>query len=68
MEQQINDMLAFSRGGQYESKPVDLNQLLHEMLQMLDPLVAEQGIHLHHSGLLTAAAMTTGNHSALLER
>lgn len=66
MEQQINDMLAFSRGGQYESKPVDLNQLLHEMLQMLDPLVAEQGIHLHHSGLLTAAAMTTGNHSALL--
>jgi len=67
MEQQINDMLAFSRGGQYEPQPVDLNQLLREMLHTLDPIVREQGIHLQQSGTLTGAEMkVSGNYSALL--
>ena len=66
MEQQINDMLAFSRGGQYESQPVDLSRLLHEMLQILAPQASEKGIHLRHSGVRTTPAMVTGNHSALL--
>ncbi|MCB1751625.1 MAG: hypothetical protein KDI74_07860, partial [Gammaproteobacteria bacterium] len=67
MEQQINDMLAFSRGGKYEPQPVDLNRLMHEMLQMLDPVVEEQGINLRYSGVpALKPAMVTGNHSALL--
>jgi two-component system sensor histidine kinase FlrB len=66
MEQQINDMLAFSRGGQYEPQPVDLSLLLREMLQTLDPITRELGIHLRESGAPAGPVMVTGNHSALL--
>ena len=66
MEQQINDMLAFSRGGQYEPRPVDLNQLLREMLQTLAPMAKERRVELRLSGVPATPAMATGNYSALL--
>ncbi|MCB1903975.1 MAG: HAMP domain-containing histidine kinase, partial [Gammaproteobacteria bacterium] len=63
---QINDMLAFSRGGQYEPRPVDLNQLLREMLQTLAPMAKERRVELRLSGVPATPAMATGNYSALL--
>jgi len=66
MEQQINDMLAFSRGGQYELQPMDLRQLLREILQTLEPIASEQGIQLRDAAMPATPATVTGNHSALL--
>ena len=42
MERQINDMLAFARGGQYEPESACLSHILEQMVQTLAPLFAEQ--------------------------
>lgn len=66
MESQVNDMLAFARGGQFESAPIILSELFDELLESLEtPCLA------HHATLETdftiaADATIHGNQAALL--
>lgn len=66
MEQQIEDMLAFSRGGRFEPVPVDLNELLLETAETLEAIADEQAIQVHHKRFSKKPAVVMGNHSALL--
>ena len=66
MEQQINDMLTFARGGQYQMCPVDLKMLLQLMVQTLEPIVQQHDIQLHQSVATAGSALVTGNQDALL--
>lgn len=66
MEQQIEEMLAFSRGGRFEPVPVELNGLLLEMTESLEVVASEQTVRVHHAESSTTPAMVLGNHGALL--
>ncbi len=67
IECQINDMLAFARGGQYEVETVNLGQLLQELAQTLESPATQRKVTIELSGLeKQGISRIRGNHSALL--
>ncbi|MCB1760771.1 MAG: HAMP domain-containing histidine kinase [Gammaproteobacteria bacterium] len=67
MEQQINDMLAFTRGADVDrSQQIDLTQLTSEVNDTLAPLAAEHGLTLGLEIETATPATIRGNRSALL--
>jgi len=67
IERQINDMLAFARGGQYEVKTVNLGQLLQELVQTLEAPATQRNVTIQLSGMEDQdISRIKGNHSALL--
>ncbi len=65
MESQINDMLAFARGGRYEPVQLALGPLLEELVQTLQPLARERQVTLRLTGA-GKTAQVLGNRDALL--
>ncbi len=65
VERQINDMLSYARGAEYQLHPLSLNKLLHELRQTLEPIARERNIALsgNDSG---ESAVIRGDRSALL--
>ncbi len=66
MERQINDMLAFARGGQYSPEPVAISAMLQELAQMLEPILQHGNAHYELSDNTTGDCSISGNHDALL--
>ncbi|MCG8429181.1 MAG: HAMP domain-containing histidine kinase [Chromatiales bacterium] len=66
MERQINDMLAFARGGQYEPESACLSHILEQMVQTLAPLFAEQQAEIVLDDRSQGDAVICGNADALL--
>ncbi len=65
MERQINDMLAFTRGGQYSPELFDLIPLLEETIQMLDPGLKKNSAKLSFTNLIPGRCIVSGNRDAL---
>ena len=65
MERQINDMLAFTRGGQYTPELFDLVPLLEEIIQMLDPGLKENNSEIVFTNLIPGRCIISGNRDAL---
>ncbi len=65
MERQINDMLAFTRGGQYTPELFDLVPLLEEIIQMLDPGLKENDSEIVFTNLIPGRCIVSGNRDAL---
>lgn len=65
MERQINDMLAFTRGGQYSPELFDLIPLLEETIQMLDPGLKKIGAEFDFYNSITGRCIISGNRDAL---
>lgn len=66
IESQINDMLAFARGGQFELAPVVIKELVAELLQSLETPCQTYGATLEYRGELQAGVRVSGNQAALL--
>jgi two-component system sensor histidine kinase FlrB len=66
MERQINDMLAFARGGQYEPETIWLTQVLDEMVQTLEPLFKHQNASIILDDQTSGDLAISGNADALL--
>ena len=66
MERQINQMLAFARGGRFKPRKVDLVPLLHELVQQLEPQALENGLQLDLMDESGGQAEILGNPDALL--
>ena len=66
MERQINQMLAFARGGQFKPRKLDLVPLLHELVQQLEPQAREDGLLLDLMDESGGQAEILGNPDALL--
>ncbi len=66
MERQINQMLAFARGGQFKPRKVDLVPMLHELVQLLEPRARENGLRLDLMDESGGQAEILGNPDALL--
>ncbi len=66
MERQINDMLAFARGGQFEPEEILLDGLLEELRQTLEPLFQQRGSTLSLDIQLLDEYRLCGNRDALL--
>ncbi|MCW8906059.1 MAG: ATP-binding protein [Sedimenticola sp.] len=66
IESQINDMLAFARGGRFELAPVAINDLLRELVQHLEPACQTFGANLEYRSGLSDAVRVSGNQAALL--
>ncbi len=65
MERQINDMLAFTRGGQYTPELFDLITLLEETIQMLDPGLKKAEAEIAFSNHIPGRCIVSGNRDAL---
>lgn len=65
MESQVNDMLGFARGGQFELTPLPVQELLMELVQSLEPLCQEQGVRLQYRFDIDSGARINGNAAAL---
>lgn len=65
MERQINDMLAFTRGGRYSPELFDLISLLEETFQMLDPALKKTGATFSFSNQIPGKCIIQGNRDAL---
>ncbi len=65
MERQINDMLAFTRGGKHSPELFDLIPLLEETIQMLDPGLKKTGARLEYTNQITGRCIVSGNRDAL---
>jgi two-component system sensor histidine kinase FlrB len=65
MERQINDMLAFTRGGQYSPELFDLIPLLEETIQMLDPGLKKVGAEFEFNNSIPGRCVISGNRDAL---
>ena len=65
MERQINDMLAFTRGGQYTPELFDLIPLLEETIQMLDPGLKKNGAEFAFNNNIPGRCIVSGNRDAL---
>ena len=66
MERQINDMLTFARGGQFQSELVDLSALLTELVQTLEPVLGDRSTRLQVQDTSDGKALVHGNRDALL--
>lgn len=66
MEHQINDMLAFARGGQYAPEPVAMSELLRDLVQTLEPAIQESNVSLQWRDDTTGDCRVSGNRDALL--
>jgi two-component system sensor histidine kinase FlrB len=67
MEQQINDMLAFTRGDESDrSELIDLTLLTREVAETLEPLARERELTVRVGIGLDTPAVIQGNRSALL--
>jgi len=66
MERQIDQMLAFARGGQFKPQKTDLVALLHELVQLLEPQARENGLRLVLMDDSGGEAGILGNPDALL--
>lgn len=65
MERQINDMLAFTRGGKYSPELFDLTPLLQETIQMLDPALKRINAELDFTNAIPGRCIVSGNRDAL---
>ncbi len=65
MERQINDMLAFTRGGKYTPELFDLIPLLEETIQMLDPGLKKTDAELKFTNVIPGRCIVSGNRDAL---
>lgn len=65
MESQVNDMLGFARGGQFELAPLSVQALLKELAQNLEPLCQEHGAALECRFEAAEGAWINGNSAAL---
>ena len=66
IESQINDMLAFARGGQFELATLSMNSLLQELIQSLEPACQTFGATLDYRSGLDREVSLCGNQAALL--
>jgi len=66
IESQINDMLAFARGGQFELATLSVNDLLRELIQSLEPACQTSGATLEYRPGLKGNIRINGNQAALL--
>jgi two-component system sensor histidine kinase FlrB len=65
MERQVNDMLAFTRGGQYSPELFDLVPLLEETIQLLDPGLKKNKAEFEFNNTITGRCIISGNRDAL---
>ncbi len=65
MERQINDMLAFTRGGRYSPELFDLIPLLEETIQMLAPGLKKARGGFSFNNRITDRCIVQGNRDAL---
>jgi two-component system sensor histidine kinase FlrB len=65
MERQVNDMLAFTRGGQYTPELFDFIPLLEETIQMLDPGLKKIRAEFEFSNSISGRCIISGNRDAL---
>ncbi len=65
MERQVNDMLAFTRGGRHAPELFDLISLLEETFQMLDPAVKKTGATFTFTNQISGTCIIQGNRDAL---
>ncbi|WP_273438368.1 sensor histidine kinase [Sedimenticola selenatireducens] len=65
MESQVNDMLSFARGGQFELTPLSVNELLMELVRNLELLCQEHEAVLEYRIELDADIRINGNSAAL---
>jgi two-component system sensor histidine kinase FlrB len=66
MERQINDMLAFARGGQYSPEAVAISALLQELSQILEPILQHGSAHYKFNDCTAGECQISGNYDALL--
>jgi two-component system sensor histidine kinase FlrB len=66
MERQINDMLAFARGGHYAPEPIGVTGMLLELLQILESARQERKMHISLKDFTGGDCRITGNRDALL--
>lgn len=66
MERQINDMLAFARGGHYAPEPIGVTGMLLELLQILESSRQERKMHVSLKDFTGGDCRITGNRDALL--
>ncbi len=66
IERQINDMLAFTRGGQFEPEAIDIPALLTELAQHLEPMLRQFGASLELTGDELTNVWVSGNRGAML--
>ena len=65
MERQVNDMLAFARGGQHSPELFDLISLLDETIQMLDPGLKKSNAQFSFDNRISGRCIVSGNRDAL---
>ncbi len=65
MERQVNDMLAFTRGGRYSPELFDLIPLLEETIHMLDPALKKISAGFSFKNRITGRCIVQGNRDAL---
>lgn len=65
MERQINDMLAFTRGGQHTPELFDLISLLDEAINMLDPGLKKTHATCRFNNQISGRCIVPGNRDAL---
>ncbi len=66
MERQINDMLAFARGGNYSPESITVSEMLRELVQMLEPVVQERRMHISLQDFTAGDCTVAGSRDALL--
>jgi two-component system sensor histidine kinase FlrB len=66
MERQINDMLAFARGGHYAPEPIGVTGMLLELLQILESARQERKMQVSLKDFTGGDCRITGNRDALL--
>jgi two-component system sensor histidine kinase FlrB len=66
MERQINDMLAFARGGHYAPEPIAVSGMLLELLQILESARQEKKMRVSLKDFTDGDCRVSGNRDALL--
>jgi len=66
MERQINDMLAFARGGQMAAEPIGIQALLTELYQSIEPLFKQRNARISFIDHTDGDEVICGNRDALL--
>ncbi|AKH19541.1 hypothetical protein AAY24_03310 [Sedimenticola thiotaurini] len=65
MESQVNDMLSFARGGQFERTPLVVRELLMELVANLEPLSREHDAVVNYQFEVDETTRIDGNFAAL---
>jgi len=65
MERQVNDMLAFTRGGRYSPELFDLIPLLEETIPMLEPALKKARAGFSFNNRISGRCIVQGNRDAL---